>query len=43
MGDDEGHKIKAQTKCSKRTFGIEVKAVECLEEMGQADIQTCFE
>ena len=28
VGDNEGHKIKAQTKCSKRTFGIEVKAVK---------------
>ena len=28
VGGDEGHKIKSQTKCSKRTFGIEVKAVK---------------
>lgn len=28
VGDDEGHKIKSQTKRSKRTFGIEVKAVK---------------
>ena len=28
VGDNERHKIKAQTKCSKRTFGIEVKAVK---------------
>lgn len=41
VGDDEGNQIKAQIGNSKRTFRREVKAVECLEEMGEMEVDTC--
>lgn len=42
VGDDERNKIKAQIENSKRTFRREVKAVECLEEMGVMEVDTCY-